>query len=221
MPDYNGKTYEIVSKAKLKPVKKIIGVIIRELQRSMRQYNITFVPVLVGSAGRHLVTRAVRGNTGFDFDYNFSLQHLPDNIKCQNLKFLFIDELNNVLDNTPYKYSYAENNTHSITIKFIDKNQSRIIHSCDFAIVSDYEEEGDFFQEILIYDKKTNEYFWNKRPYGKNYQDKLSNLLDNGSWQEIREEYLELKNNNNDKEKKSFSLYLEAVNNVYNWYDWN
>ena len=37
---------------------------------------------------------------------------------------------------------------------------------------------------------------------------------DNG-WNRIREEYLNLKNINK-KKKRSFSLYFEAVNNVYN-----
>ena len=32
-----------------------------------------------------------------------------------------------------------------------------------------------------------------------------------------REEYLKLKNANNDNNKKSYVLYLEAINNVYNW----
>ena len=35
-------------------------------------------------------------------------------------------------------------------------------------------------------------------------------------WNEIREEYLKIKNANKDLNKHSFSLYLEAVNNVYN-----
>ena len=36
-------------------------------------------------------------------------------------------------------------------------------------------------------------------------------------WNMIRDEYIKLKNANKDINKRSFVLYLEAVNNVYNY----
>jgi hypothetical protein len=109
-----------------------------------------------------------------------------------------------------------------MTFKFIDHDNSRIVHSCDFALVNDYVDEvGDSIQEILIWQREDDTYIWNKRPYAKNHSDKLSNLKANGLWQEVKDEYLKIKNNNQDKEKKSFSLFFEAINNVYNRYDWN
>ena len=56
------------------------------------------------------------------------------------------------------------------------------------------------------------------RKLSKNVDWKLDEILnyDNG-WNMIREEYLKLKNANNDNNKKSYVLYLEAINNVYNW----
>ncbi|MFA5283383.1 MAG: hypothetical protein WC366_02570 [Bacilli bacterium] len=211
--------YEFVSKNELKPVKAKIDLIIRNLQRLLKQDKITFKSILVGSAKKHLVTRLVDGNKGFDFDYNLSLQKCPDNISPKELKTLFLSRLNIVLEDSGYKK--AENNTQSMTIKFLDSRNSRIIHSCDIAIVSDHEEEGETFQKILIFDKSNKKYIWNKRPLVKNYSAKLSSILSNGLWHEVKEEYLNLKNTNNDSEKKSFQLYLEALNNVYNHYDWN
>lgn len=216
MADYAGRTYEFVSKAELKSARKTIDGIIRQLQKVMREkYSITFKPILVGSTKRHLVTRVEDGNTGFDFDYNFSIQNDSD-YDAREIKLNFIKELNKILTNTRYKS--VKNNTQAMTIKFVDK--SEIVHSCDFAIVNDYEDEDESFQWILIYNKKEDEYIWNKRRYGKNYGYKLSNLLENGLWTEVKNEYLYLKNYNNDPDKISFSLYLEAINNVYNRYDW-
>lgn len=47
--------------------------------------------------------------------------------------------------------------------------------------------------------------------------DKLDWLKDNykGFWNDIKEEYLKLKNNN-PQTKHSFVLFHEAINNVYN-----
>jgi hypothetical protein len=211
--------YEFVPKSELKPVKAKIDSIIRKLQLLIKQDGVTFESIIVGSAKKHLVTRIVDGNKGFDFDYNFSLKKCPDDLSPKDIKTLFINKLNIVLKDSRYKN--AENNTQAMTIKVIDSKNSKVFHSCDFAIVNDYEEEGEFFQEILIFNKLNGTYFWNKRPFGKNYSSKLSNLLSNGLWFELKEEYLHLKNTNNDSEKKSYQLYLEAINNVYNHYDWN
>ena len=49
-------------------------------------------------------------------------------------------------------------------------------------------------------------------------EDKISWLKENGYWNNVRKMYLRLKNNNTDEDKKSRSLRLEAINNVYNQY---
>ena len=54
------------------------------------------------------------------------------------------------------------------------------------------------------------------RALKSNIDEKLSDILDEDGWNYIREEYLVLKNANTAKGKHSFSLYIEAVNNVYN-----
>ena len=55
------------------------------------------------------------------------------------------------------------------------------------------------------------------RPLNSNIDEKVQKIrnIPNG-WNTIRKEYLRLKNINEGKEKSSFSLYMEAVNNVYN-----
>lgn len=219
MSDYAGRTYEFVPKSELVPVKDQIERIINTLQDSMRVFGVTFTFKLVGSGGKNLVTRVVNGNTGFDFDYNLGIQKDGD-FSAKDLRLKVKRELEKLLQGTGY--STVSSGKQSMTFKFIDHDNSRIVHSCDFALVNDYvDEAGDSIQEILIWQKEDDMYIWNKRPYAKNHSDKLSNLKANGLWQEVKDEYLKIKNNNQDKEKKSFSLFFEAINNVYNRYDWN
>lgn len=219
MSDYAGRTYEFVPKSELNPVKDQVEGIINMLQDSMRVFGVTFTFKLVGSGGKHLVTRVVNGNTGFDFDYNLGIQKDGD-LSAKDLRLKVKRELERLLHGTGY--STVSSGKQSMTFKFIDHDNSRIVHSCDFALVNDYVDEvGDSIQEILIWQREDDTYIWNKRPYAKNHSDKLSNLKANGLWQEVKDEYLKIKNNNQDKEKKSFSLFFEAINNVYNRYDWN
>jgi hypothetical protein len=219
MSDYAGRTYEFVPKSELNPVKDQVEVIINALQDSMRVFGVTFTFKLVGSGGKHLVTRVVNGNTGFDFDYNLGIQKEGD-LSAKDLRLKVKRELERILQGTGY--STVSSGKQSMTFKFIDHDNSRIVHSCDFALVNDYVDDvGDSIQEILIWQREDDTYIWNKRPYAKNHSDKLSNLKANGLWQEVKDEYLKIKNNNQDREKKSFSLFFEAINNVYNRYDWN
>ncbi|MBI9008661.1 MAG: hypothetical protein JEZ05_01405 [Tenericutes bacterium] len=218
MSDYAGRTFEYVSKAELKPAKEQVEKLIRDLQKNLREENVTFDPKLIGSGGKNLVTRVVGGNTGFDFDYNFVIQKDAD-LSPKDLKLLFIQELQNIIENT--QYSNVSNGKQSMVIKVVDKKNSRILHGCDFAIVNEYNDDDDQFnQEILVRNKTTDVYTWNEKPSAKNYTYKVSNLKANGLWNEVRGEYLKLKNNNNDEGKKSFTLFYEAVNNVYSRYNW-
>lgn len=218
MADYAGRTFEFVSKAELKSAKEQVEKLIRNLQKKLRQEDITFIPKLIGSGGKNLVTRVVNGNTGFDFDYNFVIQKDSD-LKPKELKLLFIQVLRDVIKNT--QYNSVSNGKQSMVIKVVDKKNSRILHGCDFAIVNEYtDNDNQFNQEILVRNKITDVYTWNEKPSAKNYTYKVSNLKANGLWNDVREEYLKLKNNNNDEGKKSFTLFYEAVNNVYSRYKW-
>lgn len=219
MSNYAGRTFEFVPKSELNPVKIQVEEIINLLQDAMREFGVTFTFKLVGSGGKHLVTRVVNGNTGFDFDYNLGIQKDGD-LSAKELRLKMKSQLEKILYKT--EYSTVSPGKQSMTFKFIDHENSRVIHSCDFAVVNDYEDEnGDSIQKILIWQKKNDTYVWNKRPLAKNHSDKLSNLKANGLWQEVKDEYLKIKDNNRDKEKKSFSLFFEAINNVYNRYEWN
>jgi hypothetical protein len=218
MGDYNGRTYEFVSKTEMKAPKIQIQNIIRELQRKLRSEGVTFDPKLIGSGSKNLVTRVKGGNLGFDFDYNFVIQKDQD-MGAKELRLLFVRALNDIVRNT--HYSNVSDGKNSISIKVVDKRKSRIVHSCDFAIINEYtDNSGNLNQEILIHERNRRQYIWTRKPSRKNYNQKLANLKANGLWNELRQEYLKLKSNNMDSGKKSFALFYESINNVYGRYNW-
>lgn len=116
------------------------------------------------------------------------------------------------------KYGEPEDSTSSITIKVVDKKHSKIIRSCDFAIIY-YLDDDDLdngYRYIKNW-KKNNRYSFEDRVLSQNADCKLQEILEyEQGWNCVRDEYIKLKNRNRDTNKKSFILYLESIHNVYN-----
>lgn len=211
------KEYEYVTKKEYSPVKRELERIIRKVQKIMEmEEDISFYYDLIGSGKRHLITRLKKGNTGFDFDYNLVIETPTDfTWKAKEVKLGFIRAFNKALIGT--KYKCAEDSTSAITIKVVDTQNSRIVHSCDFAIIyyiSDNEDDGYKY----IRNNKNGKYTFEIRKVSTHLNakiDKIESYWNNG-WNIIRDEYLTIKKSNNDVDKHSFVLFLEAVNNVYN-----
>lgn len=212
------KMYEYVTKAEYQPVREELEEIIKRTQTYMRkQFHTTFQFKLIGSGKRHLVTRIVNGNGGYDFDYNFILP-APEKgyyYKADVVKAQFIEAIKFALQGT--KYKDPQDSTSAITIKVVDKAKSRIKHSCDFAIIYYDEDEINNGYYYLKNNKAQGNYSFEFRKLSQYIDDKLSTIFEyRNGWNAIRAEYLKLKNRNKDINKHSSSLYLEAVNNIYN-----
>ena len=96
-----------------------------------------------------------------------------------------------------YNYDYCEDSTRVFTIKVKDTVNSRIIYSCDFAVVNNY---GDNQQECIRFDK-SGHYFWAKQPRGfYQLREKIWFCKENNLWQSVRKCYLQKKNNKDAKE---------------------
>ena len=211
------KEYEYVTKKEYSPVRKEIEEeILKKVHKFLKKkYGITFQHKLIGSGRRHLITRLVGGNTGFDFDYNLILENVEEEYSPKEFKEKFIEAFNEAIKGT--YYNNAENSTSAITIKVVDRINKRIVHSCDFAIIyyiSDNEDDGYKY----IRNNKNGKYTFEIRKVSTNLKakiDKIESYWNNG-WNIIRDEYLTVKKSNNDVDKHSFVLFLEAVNNVYN-----
>lgn len=210
--------YEYVTRKEYQPVRLELEEIIRKVHHYMRdKHNLAFQHKLIGSGSRHLITRIKGGNKGFDFDYNFILPHPGEGYywKASVIKNQFTEALKFALKGT--KYSDPKDSTSAITIKVVDRNNSSVSHSCDFAIIY-YSEDDDFNGYYYLKNwKRQNRYSFEQRISSSNIDEKLDIILSypNG-WDMIKDEYIKLKNRNKDINKRSFVLYLESVNNVYN-----
>lgn len=210
--------YEFVPKSEYMPVRIELEKIIKKVQRLLHD-EFTFQFKLVGSGGKHLITRKINGNKGFDFDYNIILNHRKSNEgyywKPKYAKETLINAFREVVKDT--EYSDPENSTTSITIKVKDRKNSKIIHSCDFAVIYYPNDAEDNHYKYIRFNKPTH-YTWEIRNISKNIDDKLYWLKENvkNYWNILKEHYLNLKNINQDENKHSFQLYYETINNIYN-----
>lgn len=208
--------YGYVSKSEYAPVRRELEQIINRLQNEMRKsYGLTFQFRLIGSGQKHLVTRIKCGNKGYDFDYNLILTPPEDGYRyiAKVIKQEFMAALKIALKGT--KYSFPKDSTSSITIKVVDKNGKRIEHSCDFAIIYYGDNDGYEGYYYLRNNKPQQSYQFVFRTFNSDIDEKVQDIIEDNGWPYIREEYLHLKNINEGK-KPSFSLYAEAVNNVFN-----
>ena len=228
--------FEFVKQKEVAQARKEIEQVILKVQDYLRENNIlTFQYNLVGSAGkRHLVTRVIDGNKGFDLDFNLSIQQLNNDYNnAKKIKTLFMQLFDKF---KPNYFSYSENSTSVFTIKKIDQKTKKILYSFDFAIVNyfeqemedpDYDDERDdpseqFYveerQEYIRCDKLNGKesYFWELRKVATDHQYMEVDIKKNGLWNELRDLYLKKKNNNNNNpNKKSRIIYYESLNEVW------
>ena len=205
--------FEYVTKKEYLPVKKELIELINLVQDEVRNY-FTFRFDFIGSASRNMITRDNDSNVGYDFDVNIEVN--DDNYSAKELKNIIMQGFNKHAKK--FSYDYCEDSKRVITIKVKDKRNSKILHSCDFAIVNNYvDSEGYDHQQYVYFNKNQNTYEWQEQPQGFYMLDeKIEWIKDNGYWQEVRERYLDNKNANNNPNKKSRSIFAETVAQVFN-----
>lgn len=213
--------FQYVNPKQLSSVKKELIKIINSVQNEVRQY-FTFQFYFVGSYEHNMVTYDVKSNIGFDFDVDicvnddeckFSAKEIKTKIRLAHNKIAY-----------HYGYDNAEDSTRVIIIKVKDKKNSKILYSCDFAIVNDYaDDEGDEKQEYIHFNKKQKSYSWQEQPQGfRLLNEKVEWIKDCGYWQDVLNLYLFKKNHNNDSRKHSRSIYAETIHEIcqrYGYYD--
>lgn len=182
-------------------------------------YELPFTYELIGSGKRHLITRIKGGNRGYDFDYNLIIPHPGQGYKykAKVIKGDFIEAFKRALKGTCY--SFPKDSTSAITIKVIDKANKKIEFQCDFAVIYFDDNDGCEGYRYLRNDKQSGKYSFAFRALCKGkINRKLDEILEyTNGWNWVRDEYLKLKNiNEGNKNKHSFSLYYEAIHNVYN-----
>ncbi|MBQ9791356.1 MAG: hypothetical protein IJW28_02105 [Clostridia bacterium] len=206
--------FNYVSKNERKQAKLDLIELIKCVQDEVREY-FTFRFDFIGSEPLNMVTRDLNSNIGYDFDVNIEVNNKDDIYSAEEIKRIIrlaFDEYNRYFD-----YDYCEDSSRVLTIKVKDRENSRIIHSCDFAIVYNL---NDGRQKYIRYIKKQERYVWEFQPKGYYKQsEKIKKLKQNNKfWEDVRTVYLKKKNNNINPTKKSRHLRAEAINEVYQRY---
>ncbi|MCI8335560.1 MAG: hypothetical protein HFI72_00125 [Peptococcaceae bacterium] len=201
--------FKYVVKNEINPIRKELDELIHQVRNEVRNH-FTFQYEFVGSVKRNMVTYDIKSNVGFDFDVNIMVNDDDENYSAKEIKHILMQAFNKLA----YKYHYApcENNTRVFTIKVKDREHSQILYSCDFAIVNNY---GHHQQQYIRFNKKSNIYTWEKQPKGFYLlPEKIQFCKENNLWPDVRETYLEKKNMNMDNNKKSRSIFAEAIHQV-------
>lgn len=201
--------YDYVSKNQAAPYKKELIEIINKVQDEVRD-DFTFQFTFIGSSSRNMITFDPTTNKGFDFDVNLNVNDDDEDYSPDEIRTILRNALTRV--SRQYGYNKCEDSTRVITIKVTDSFYSRISHSCDFAIVF----EGKDGQQYIRFNKETGNYTWEfqTQPY-KDLEKRAEFLKKNGHWNEVLDVYLDKKNNNDNPDKHSRSLYAETINECY------
>jgi len=221
--------FEYVEKKVMESARKEIESVIHNVQNELKSI-LTFQYNLVGSASnnRHLVTRIINGNQGFDLDFNIIIQRMNENYDdAKTIKLLFMKTFNKFLEND---FKHCEDSSTVFTIKKVNKKTKKIIYSFDFAIVNYYEEEianldfdddyDDPDEEIFVVERqelikfnKPYSYVWETRPIASDHRYMEQFVKEKGLWNELRDQYLINKNNN--QNEKSRIVYYNTLNQIF------
>ncbi len=199
-----------VTKAKAKSVRDELYQIIGEVHDIVRP-DFTFQHRPVGSSSRNMITYDRKSNIGFDFDFDFEINDDDENYTPEEIRYIMKKAIDRVAPR--YGYKHCEDSTRVLTIKKVNTYTSRILHSCDFALVYNCK---DGRQQYIRFNKQNNNYTWECQGTGfKNLDNKISWLKRNKYWGELQDYYVEKKNLNNNPDKHSRSILAEAVNEMY------
>lgn len=201
--------FKYVTKNEAKPVKEELYQILYKVQDIVRDdFTFSFTPV--GSSSRNMITSDTISNIGFDFDFNIEVNDDDENFTPKEIRTILRNAIDRVAPR--YGYKYCEDSTRVLTIKKVNTLRSQIIHTCDFAIVYNCK---DGRQQYIRFDKANNKYLWEYQ--GKGFvglEKKIEWLKKNKLWEELTDYYIFKKNNNNDTNKHSRSIFAESVNEM-------
>ena len=201
--------FEYVSKKEAAPYKAELIEILHQVQDYVRD-DFTFQFTFIGSSSRNMITYDPTTNIGFDFDVNITVNDDDEDYTPEEIRTILHNAFSRFM--TAYGYNKCEQSTRVISIKVVDQWSSRVIRSCDFAVVY----EGRNGQQYIRFNKERN-YFsceFQTQPY-KELEFRADYLKENGHWNEVLEVYLDKKNNNYNPDKHSRSLYAETINECF------
>lgn len=152
-----------------------------------------------------------KSNVGYDFDLDLRIYTRNTVLSPSEYKHILMDAFNEFVHG--FGYDFCEDNTRVFTIKKKDEINSKIIHSCDFAIVRDL---ADGRLEYIRHNRENNSYFWEKQSlYPAELKKQMDFCRHLNLWNHVRNLYIQLKNENTDPNMKSRSIFSQTVNQIY------
>lgn len=202
--------FRYVSRKEAQPIKDELYQILYEVQNLVRdKFTFSFKPI--GSSSRNMITCDAKSNIGFDFDINIEVNDDDENFEPKEIRTTIRNAIDRVAPH--YGYKYCEDSTRVLTIKKVNTFTSRIIHSCDFAIVYNC---TDGRQQYIRFNKDNNYYSWGYQ--GKGFVDldnKIGWLKEKKElWKKLKDYYIEKKNLNKNPDKHSRSIFAESINEM-------
>lgn len=198
--------FRYVTKKQAQPIKDELYQILYMVQDLVRD-NFTFSFTPIGSSSRNMITCDAKSNIGFDFDINIEVNDDNEDFEPKEIRTIIRTAIDRVAPR--YGYKNCEDSTRVLTIKKVDTSHSRIIHSCDFAIVYNC---GDGRQQYIRFNKDNNYYFWEYQ--GKGFvglEKKMDWLKRENLWGELQDYYIYKKNCNDNPDKHSRSIFAESI----------
>ena len=178
--------FEYVSKKEAAPYKAELIEILHQVQDYVRD-DFTFQFTFIGSSSRNMITYDPTTNIGFDFDVNITVNDDDEDYSPEEIRTILHNAFSRFM--TAYGYNKCEQSTRVISIKVVDQWSSRVIRSCDFAVVY----EGRNGQQYIRFNKERNYFSWEfqTQPY-KELEFRADYLKENGHWNEVLEVYLDI-----------------------------
>lgn len=177
-----------------------------DLRRHLKEtMGLKFQSMLAGSGRTKLVTRTPNGGVDLDYLFLFTPKAASD-ADPEMIKNKIMDKLRELIVNT-----HVEDSSSAITVRFTDPDRSSRIFGID--IVIGYTDSNGL--KILKHDKHRGEFIFNPVEDSSELRRKAHELHRRGRWNEVRKEYLKLKQNGKHDELCSYQVYNMAVNNVY------
>lgn len=201
--------FRYVTKKQAQPIKDELYQILYMVQDLVRD-NFTFSFTPIGRSSRNMITCDAKSNIGFDFDINIEVNDDNEDFEPKEIRTIIRTAIDRVAPR--YGYKNCEDSTRVLTIKKVDTSHSRIIHSCDFAIVYNC---GDGRQQYIRFNKDNNYYFWEYQ--GKGFvglEKKMDWLKRENLWGELQDYYIYKKNCNDNPDKHSRSIFAESINEM-------
>ncbi|MCM1308285.1 MAG: hypothetical protein NC223_06775 [Butyrivibrio sp.] len=157
-----------------------------------------------------MITYDTKSNIGFDFDINIEVNDDNEDFNPKEIRTIIRTAIDRIA--RQYGYKCCEDSTRVLTLKKVNTFSSRIIHSCDFAIVYNC---TDGRQQYIRFNKDNNYYSWEYQ--GKGFiglNKKIDRLKKKDLWGKLQDYYIKKKNVNENPNKHSRSIFAESINEM-------